>query len=454
MGDTPQSTPETQTSFLDEALVTTIQSLIGPERIIPQVIVDLLLEQGITLSQTEVASLERQVQDPERKGSLVVSVDEKAQQGLSADQVRKRMERALRRVAPVSLRTARRIVKRLPEIVGPAMEATAGKVYEIVLASEREALQSHRRKHERFRRSISAWWRSAWDALDVEIGVCREAGMEFSEPASAAVKRGAGKDLHYVLLRLQARACRVASETLLLLANGYADGASARWRSLHEIAVAAAFIAKYGNKAARVYLDHEYYEARKSATTQLTIWPKLANDRAFMGQLARLNRRLTTLKARHGEHFDSPSGFAAPFMKGRPTIERLESIVDLSTLRPHYQIASYNVHAGVNGMQGPLGHADFHPDVIIAGPSPYGIDEVGKLAAWSLMVVTTTFLLHPVTANRLMHAHVIMKLAQRATNAFERVQVETEQQPPQEIGERKGRGRGRGKTRSERDAEG
>ena len=40
-----------------------------------------------------------------------------------------------------------------------------------------------------------------------------------------------------VQTRLHARACQIAREVLTLLYAGFAEGAMARWRALHELAV-------------------------------------------------------------------------------------------------------------------------------------------------------------------------------------------------------------------------
>ncbi len=69
-----------------------------------------------------------------------------------------------------------------------------------------------------------------------------------------------------VVIRLHARACQIASEVLKLLKSGFADGAHARWRSLHEVAVVALFIHKHGNDVAEKYLLHDVVESYRAAT--------------------------------------------------------------------------------------------------------------------------------------------------------------------------------------------
>ena len=68
-----------------------------------------------------------------------------------------------------------------------------------------------------------------------------------------------------VLTRLHARACQIAFEVLVLLKNGFADGAHARWRSLHEVTVVASFIKTHGDEVAERYLLHDNIELYKAA---------------------------------------------------------------------------------------------------------------------------------------------------------------------------------------------
>jgi len=68
------------------------------------------------------------------------------------------------------------------------------------------------------------------------------------------------------MLRLHIRACQVTNEIIILLENGYADGAMARWRTLHEIATVAAVIAKFGDELAERYVHYQIVESTKALT--------------------------------------------------------------------------------------------------------------------------------------------------------------------------------------------
>src|SRR5207244_4451291 len=67
------------------------------------------------------------------------------------------------------------------------------------------------------------------------------------------------------LVRLQGGAVRVAGEVYTLMLSGYASGAHARWRTLHEIAVVALFIAQEDKKTAERYVYHRFVKSHEDA---------------------------------------------------------------------------------------------------------------------------------------------------------------------------------------------
>ena len=86
----------------DDVVVKAISSVFRPESFIPKVIAKLLREEGITLSPTEVAKLGDQLLASSKTDTLTIGVDESGHPVLSESQAQKRMERALRKLRPVS----------------------------------------------------------------------------------------------------------------------------------------------------------------------------------------------------------------------------------------------------------------------------------------------------------------------------------------------------------------
>jgi Family of unknown function (DUF5677) len=68
-----------------------------------------------------------------------------------------------------------------------------------------------------------------------------------------------------VLLRLHARACQITEEIICLLESGFADGAMARWRTMHEITAVSSLMNRHGEDLAERYIAHQIVEARGAA---------------------------------------------------------------------------------------------------------------------------------------------------------------------------------------------
>jgi hypothetical protein len=126
------------------------------------------------------------------------------------------------------------------------------------------ARQERRREKDlaKFRNRLEERWHSPLSRLRQLIVVVTETGEGInhrlrSQAASAPFT-------HEVQTRLHARACQIANEVLALLTSGFADGAMARWRTLHEVAVTSMFIGKDDVLAER-YRLHEVTESLRAA---------------------------------------------------------------------------------------------------------------------------------------------------------------------------------------------
>lgn len=142
-----------------------------------------------------------------------------------------------------------------------------------------EGLEERRAIHKSFVERNVSRWKNGFDLLELLIEIAIEAGESFNKRLRPeAAEKG---DLVFdIVVRLHAKGCLIAKEILALLKNGYADGAHARWRALHEISVTAMFLAKHGKEATHSYLDFEFVEAYKGAS-QLNEYESRINASGF-----------------------------------------------------------------------------------------------------------------------------------------------------------------------------
>jgi Family of unknown function (DUF5677) len=109
----------------------------------------------------------------------------------------------------------------------------------------------------KFGRRLKRQWGKALDAFDELVAVTAETGDLVARRQASETPLFVAQEL------LRQRACRVSWEIHTLCSTGFADGAYARWRTLHEIAVVVTFLRKFGEPAAKRYFDHAHVKNRK-----------------------------------------------------------------------------------------------------------------------------------------------------------------------------------------------
>lgn len=120
-------------------------------------------------------------------------------------------------------------------------------------------LAPSRRQRAGFERRLQRTWREPLQLLRLFAQLSFETGATLNN--ALRPKASKNQDLVVeVLSRLHAHACQLSFEIIALLEHGFASGAHARWRSLHEIAAVAIVIRDHGHSAAERYLLHENVE--------------------------------------------------------------------------------------------------------------------------------------------------------------------------------------------------
>jgi Family of unknown function (DUF5677) len=164
----------------------------------------------------------------------------------------------------------------------------------------------------------------------------------------------------------------VGYEVLTLLSAGFADGAMARWRTLHEIAVTAMFVQERGEAVAERYPLHRIIESRKAAL-QFQQYARRLRERPYTAkQMAAIEREYDAVIGRFGKSFREDFGWAAETLKNeRPNFSQIEAGTKFDHWRPYYKLASHNVHGNPKGIYFRLG--------LISGADPLVAIYIKKL---------------------------------------------------------------------------
>jgi hypothetical protein len=201
-----------------------------------------------------------------------------------------------------------------------------------------------------------------------------------------------GGALREALLRLHARALTVADEISCLLASGFASGALARWRTLHEFAVTAAFISEHGAPTAERYLAHHVVNRYKHSLEYQRNAAPLGESLLTEAQLEANKQAHDEAIAHFGTSFKNDYGWAAHALgKDRPTFRDIEDAARYGHLRSYYQYASGRVHAGAHGVLAEV--ADDDRRELIVGAHGSGVTDPLQLTAMSLRAITEELLM-------------------------------------------------------------
>jgi len=269
-----------------------------------------------------------------------------------------------------------------------------------------------------FRSRLYERWKKPIELLRMLHTMCLEVGTSIN--AEVARSRSAKKTPHLfeVLRRSHARACQITSEILMLLEGGFADGALARWRTLHELSVVASLVADHGEDLAVRYIQHEGIESKRAADEYQQCAPRLGYEPIAEDELDRIRAEFDNLIQKYGKPYGTPNGWAAHHLNHpRPMFGDLDRAAKIDHLRAHYRMASHKVHANPKGVFFQLGLSSETPR-ILAGPSNSGLSEPGQGTALSLVHVTSILVTLQPTLDNNVTVRALVRLVDMVAEAF------------------------------------
>lgn len=270
---------------------------------------------------------------------------------------------------------------------------------------------------DQFRFNLQSRWGKGFDALRMLIELSRDIGTDFHRRARRS-RSGRHTYLNTALSHLHVRAIQIASEIMVLMENGYADGAMARWRTLHEVACVAMVLGDGGEPLAERYLAHEIVEAKKGLGQYHACHTPLGYAPFSKRAAARIEREYAEAIRHYGKEFGGDYGWVAAHVRNpQPNFSNIEDAAGRAMMRSHYKMASHNVHASTKGIAYRLGSLD-RRFATIAGASNVGFVEPGQNLALSLMHITMLLLPKPWTLDKIAQLMALNKLHARVPRAL------------------------------------
>jgi len=307
------------------------------------------------------------------------------------------------------------LAAKLPEIFDRSLKETSA----AVLKTLKKEWPAHRADEEfetaNFKTNLEWRWGVGIERLRMMLAL----GLQVGERYHKGLRKGKPSLLRGTLSRLHARACQVTAEIIALLESGYANGALARWRTLHEIGVVAVLLTKSGEHLARCYVDHQSIEAKKASDEYEASRVHLGFRPISRREQERTKRNYQAALKKYGKPFGGQYGWAVGFVGGgdKPTFRDLESAAGRASMRSHYKMASYGVHAGPRGAFFSLNQLAGAP-AVVAGASNVGLDEPGQLTALAFSQITYFVWQEPWTVVDTVNVRLMILLREEAVRAF------------------------------------
>lgn len=307
----------------------------------------------------------------------------------------------------------------LPDLIRAVTEDMSRDVLADLKRKWRAESRLQRRELAGFRKRLYDRWKLPLEGLRMLLTMSRELGDSVNQEIRQYPDASSRRHLIEVLTRSHARACQIVEEIVCLLEGGFSDGAMARWRTLHEVAVVASFVAAHGEDLAERYVLHQAVESKRASDDYQSCQPRLGYEPLAESEIKAVQKAYAAVIARFGQDFGKGDyGWAGHHLgKAKPTFKDIERAAGIEHLRAHYRMASHNVHANPKGVFFKLGMLT-ESQVLLAGPSNAGLTEPGQCAALSLAQVSAALGRLQSTLDNNVALQVIVRLVAEVAEAF------------------------------------
>ena len=218
---------------------------------------------------------------------------------------------------------------------------------------------------------IKKVWSKVFNILDNIIEITEESMEAYSKEFNKQAEMENNVTYH-AIRTIHARTVLCFKECLLLLKNGYAEGATRIWRTMYELTIIATFIKKHSNdnNIAQRYIDHividNYKEEKEYRTQNKNI--QHYSDSAF----EKLKKQYNSIVKKYGENFKNDYGWASNILnKEKPALYDLELDIGNTRHKPYYKSSCYAIHGNYKSNIDKIGLID--NNVLLYGPSDFGL---------------------------------------------------------------------------------
>lgn len=267
--------------------------------------------------------------------------------------------------------------------------------YKALDSEKGDLLSEHYKLLSEFRERLFATWKTPLERLDSLLYMCMEVVSELRQKHIDSSQAITNK--FNISTRLQARCVQVGNEISHLLHGGYADGAFARWRTLHETSTTTKFICEGDEDLSSRFIDYQTILRLQSAI-RYNENKELNFEPIPTEKITQLQNKKAEILGKYGVQFGQSFGWARKALgdnvseKGNLKFTNLEDYVGLSFLRSHFGLANQYIHAGIDSIGYKLGTSMSNRDLLLTGPSNEGLMEPIQCTSLSVVYATSALI--------------------------------------------------------------
>lgn len=330
-------------STVDDLLDRCISEITTKERLLPWLLRKAAHRKNLNIADFEIQLLADAILCA-NGNSIQIDIDPPCSLGQTEKEVEESVRSLLDELRDRAEKDIATITTAVTEAIPQALAATAGVIGERLTEQSLEhATELQKIRYDRAK-TVDRLWGKTLDHLDF----LRQLVVEWAFSAEQNQKGSYSKPHTAIALhKLIERAFDVVGEVIVLARAGYADGALARWRTLHEICVISVFLSRQSDQCAEMYLAHHVVEKLKLVADEKAVATALTMDHHQDRYVRDLRTMVSTLTNRFGVAFAGDYGWASVALGAKKTTFKvLEQHVGLDILRKAYKKANSTVHGG------------------------------------------------------------------------------------------------------------
>lgn len=398
LGMQPDHTEDSEADIFDQAFTAAVLSIALD--FVEGILLQRIKQEGVRISNRQTKNLRSQLEQIARGERTAVSIAIRRWKWWNNDDIAIELsEDDLQNLDEMT----GKLIAESPKILEDSVEPISEVIFQTLQKSWPKYSRTQDKDLSGFHKRLNDAWGKGLSLLDMLIVIATEIGSDLAISAPNRPK------VSYCNSRLHARACQTAREAMVLMRHGFADGAMARWRTLHEIAVVMTFLYDSGEGVAERYIDYQSIESWRSASKYQEVCRALGQDPVPEEEMEVLRQSYVMTLKKYGQRFGKPYGWAAEGLgKQSPTFGDMERVVSLGHMRPYYKLASNNIHADPQGTFFRLGtHGE---EMLLAGASNAGIADPGHNVAISLHQATVCLVLEKLSYDHLLGLTIMQRL--------------------------------------------